>query len=138
MLSGVPRSPTQKAFSLADPAVAERVLVDAGFGEVRVVDVREPVYYGADPQAACEAIRGLQIGQDLLEGLNQAQVDQAYRRLLDVLACSRQRGRCLVRLPGVDHHRGKALTELAAAARQVLGELPVWRLKARLKASSDS
>jgi ubiquinone/menaquinone biosynthesis C-methylase UbiE len=71
------------AFSLADPAVAEQLLIEAGFGEVQFVDVREPVYYGSDPEAACAAIRSLQMGQDLLEGQDP---DQAYQRLLEVLA----------------------------------------------------
>jgi SAM-dependent methyltransferase len=74
------------AFSLADPDVAERLLVGAGFGEVQVVDVREPVYYGPDPEAVCAAIRSLHMARDLLEGLDPEQTDQAFRRLIDVLA----------------------------------------------------
>lgn len=74
------------AFSLADPEVAERLLVGAGFGEVQLIDVREPVYYGPNPEAACDAIRSLQMGPDLFEGLDQAEIDQAFQRLLDTLA----------------------------------------------------
>jgi SAM-dependent methyltransferase len=74
------------AFSLADPKVAERLLVGAGFGEVQVIEVREPVYYGATAEAACNAIRGLQMGQDLFEGLDHAEIDQAFQRLREVLA----------------------------------------------------
>jgi len=90
LASGSAAPARSAAFSLAEPEVAERLLVDAGFEEVRVVEVREPVYYGPDPKAACDAIRSLQLGQDLLEGLDEAQTAQAYQRLLDVLA-ARQR-----------------------------------------------
>jgi hypothetical protein len=58
VLGGAAGAAAREAFSLADPEMAERLLVGAGFGEVRIMDVREPVYYGPDPQAACEAIRG--------------------------------------------------------------------------------
>jgi SAM-dependent methyltransferase len=78
--------PPGAAFSLADPDVAERLLVGTGFGDVQIVDVREPVYYGPDPDAVCEAIRNLHMARDLLEGLDPDQTDQAFRRLLDVLA----------------------------------------------------
>jgi SAM-dependent methyltransferase len=78
--------PPSAAFSLADPDVAERLLVGAGFGEVQVVDVREPVYYGPDPGAVCAAIRSLNMARDLLEGLDPGQTDQAFQRLTDVLA----------------------------------------------------
>jgi ubiquinone/menaquinone biosynthesis C-methylase UbiE len=70
------------AFSLADPADAERLLTAAGFIDVQVTDVREPVYYGPDPEAAYNAIRSLGMTQDL----DPAQTEHAHQRLLDILA----------------------------------------------------
>ncbi|WP_433167558.1 class I SAM-dependent methyltransferase [Kribbella sp. CA-247076] len=54
----------EAAFSLADPATTERILADAGFTDVQLEDVREPVYYGADVETALDAIRTLQMGSD--------------------------------------------------------------------------
>lgn len=66
------------AFSLADPATAERLLTAAGFTDVEVTDVREPVYYGANAEAAHDAIRGL--------GMADGADARAQNRLLAVLA----------------------------------------------------
>lgn len=74
------------AFSLADPASAERVLTGAGFDRIEVVDVREPVYYGPDSDAACDAAYALQTTQDLLTGLDPAQTEQALERLRAAVA----------------------------------------------------
>ena len=77
---------TGGAFSLADPATAERLLTAAGFKEIQVTDVREPVYYGPDAEAACAAARSLQLTQNLLAGLNPAETEQALQRLHDTFA----------------------------------------------------
>ena len=52
------------AFSLADPPAVERILGSAGFADVTLTDVDEPVYYGPDPQAALEWVRGFAAAQD--------------------------------------------------------------------------
>jgi ubiquinone/menaquinone biosynthesis C-methylase UbiE len=77
---------TGGAFSLADPATSERLLTTAGFKEIEVTDVREPVYYGPDAETACNAARSLQLTQNLLAGLNPAQTDEALQRLVDTFA----------------------------------------------------
>jgi SAM-dependent methyltransferase len=64
-------------FSLADPAVTERILRDAGFTDVHHDDVREPVYYGPDTAAALDWVRGF----SYLKGL-----DSAGERLEQVVA----------------------------------------------------
>lgn len=74
------------AFSLANPADAERLLTAAGFIDVEVTDVREPVYYGSDAEAAFNAIRSLGMAQDLRADLDPAQTEHANQRLLDTLA----------------------------------------------------
>jgi SAM-dependent methyltransferase len=66
-------------FSLAEPATIEHLLTAAGFIDVRFTDVREPVYYGPDADAAFNAIRGLWMTHDLLGDLNQA--ERALKRL---------------------------------------------------------
>jgi SAM-dependent methyltransferase len=72
------------AFSLADPAVVEDVLTRAGFTGVALTDLREPVYYGADADAALDAARALRMTQDLLAAA--ADPDAALDRLRAVLA----------------------------------------------------
>jgi SAM-dependent methyltransferase len=73
-------------FSLANPATAERLLTAAGFTHIQVTDVREPVYYGPDTEAACNAARSLRMTQDLLADLDPAQTEHALQRLLAILA----------------------------------------------------
>jgi SAM-dependent methyltransferase len=46
-------------FAFADPDRAREVVGGAGFADVRVADVREPVLLGPDPDAACELMAGL-------------------------------------------------------------------------------
>jgi ubiquinone/menaquinone biosynthesis C-methylase UbiE len=65
------------AFSLADPATTQSLLTKAGFTDVELTEVREPVYYGADAQAATDAIHGLGMADDA--------PDRALDRLLAVL-----------------------------------------------------
>jgi SAM-dependent methyltransferase len=72
------------AFSLADPVVTERLLTAAGFTDVQVTDVREPVYYGPDADAACDAVRGLWMTRDLdPAGLDRLRAILANRQTAD-------------------------------------------------------
>lgn len=82
----LPGSLGRGAFSLADPAEAERVLTAAGFADVQVVDVRESVYYGADAEDACNAVRSLWLAQGLLAELDPSQAERASERLLSTFA----------------------------------------------------
>lgn len=77
---------TGGAFSLADPATAQRILTVAGFTGIDITDVREPVYYGKDAETAYEAASSLQMTHDLVAGLDPAQAEQARQRLLTNLA----------------------------------------------------
>lgn len=85
----LPAPSTAAAFSLADPAIAERLLTSAGFTEIQVTDVHEPVYYGPDVEAAYNAARRLQLAQDLLAGLTPAETDEALDRLRATFAARR-------------------------------------------------
>jgi len=72
------------AFSLGDPAVATDLLRASGFVSLDFAEVHEPVFYGSDVDAACEAVTGLQFARDLLARTN-AEGDAARRRLRDLL-----------------------------------------------------
>ncbi|MBW0114203.1 class I SAM-dependent methyltransferase [Pseudonocardia abyssalis] len=80
----VPRGPD--AFSLADPAVTEDLLVAAGFTDVGFTDVHEPVHYGPDPAAAFDNVFRLPGYAELLADLDAPAAEQARTRLRAVLA----------------------------------------------------
>jgi SAM-dependent methyltransferase len=72
-------------FSLADPAATERVLAVAGFTGIAFADIHEPVLYGPDPAAACDAVLGLRHAHDLLAGLDPRAAEKALDRLRALL-----------------------------------------------------
>jgi SAM-dependent methyltransferase len=71
------------AFSLGDPTVAEGLLTTAGFTDVRITDVREPIYYGADPDAAVDSVRALRMVSDQVDA---TETEQALGRLRSLMA----------------------------------------------------
>jgi SAM-dependent methyltransferase len=73
-------------FSLADQEVAERVLTAAGFTGVSITDVREPVFYGADPEAAVDAVLTLYMASDVLGRLDNDETERAVDRLRTAVA----------------------------------------------------
>ena len=83
--SGPPSPVADGAFSLADPAKVDTILTAAGFLDVQLVEVREPVYYGADGEAALHAVRSLQMTSELLSDLDDASAERALDRLRAVL-----------------------------------------------------
>lgn len=76
-------SPAAAAFSLADPAVTTRVLTAGGFASVAFADVHEPVFYGANVDAAYAAVVDLFVGRDAPADTNADQSLQRLRTLLD-------------------------------------------------------
>jgi SAM-dependent methyltransferase len=68
-------------FSLADPADTRRMLTAAGFAGIAFSDIHEPVLYGPDPAAACDAVLGLRHARDLLVGLDAPTSEHALDRL---------------------------------------------------------
>ncbi|MFQ6392333.1 class I SAM-dependent methyltransferase [Nocardia sp. KC 131] len=88
LVGGAPPAPAagDGAFSLADPATVDGVLTTAGFTDVRVTDVSEPVYYGADPDAAVDAVPVLHMASDLLAQLDADETERALERLRMVMA----------------------------------------------------
>ncbi|MBW8484331.1 class I SAM-dependent methyltransferase [Actinomadura parmotrematis] len=73
-------------FSLADPAAVERLLAGAGFTGTAFADVREPVYYGPDVDAALAWVRGFVSTREALERMGPADAERALGRLRATLA----------------------------------------------------
>jgi SAM-dependent methyltransferase len=67
-------------FGLADPDLVDGLLRGAGFTDVRVVDVREPVLFGPDPGAARDVMAGLLSW--MLDGRDDAAREHARAALL--------------------------------------------------------
>jgi len=89
-LSG-PAGPTAVAgegpdpFSLADPTTVEGILRAAGFADIGLTDLHEPVYYGPDATAALAWVRGFSCTNEFLNGLDPAAAARALARLRDML-----------------------------------------------------
>ena len=79
-LPGIPAG-VPGPFGLADPDRVRRVLAAAGFADVDLADVREPVRLGADPDDAYAFVSGLGPVRGLLGGLD----DAARAGALDLL-----------------------------------------------------
>jgi SAM-dependent methyltransferase len=73
-------------FSLADPTTVEGILRAAGFVDTGLTGVGEPVYYGPDPTAALDWVRGFACTNEFLKRLNPAAAAGALARLRDALA----------------------------------------------------
>lgn len=82
---GVPRSGPDP-FSLADPDVVHTVLNEAGFGDVALTEVDEPVYFGRDAGEALSFVCGFADTKAALAVVGQ---DEGRRRLLSAL-CRRE------------------------------------------------
>jgi SAM-dependent methyltransferase len=54
-----PQPGTPGPFSLSDPDRVRRLLTSAGFVDVRLQGLSEPMYFGPDPDDACQFISGL-------------------------------------------------------------------------------
>jgi ubiquinone/menaquinone biosynthesis C-methylase UbiE len=74
------------AFSLGDPNTIERTLESAGFADITISDVNEPVYYGPDIAAALDWISGFSTTKTALQGItpeNQERTLSAFREMLE-------------------------------------------------------
>jgi SAM-dependent methyltransferase len=81
-----PPPPGMDPCSLGDPAATARLLEDAGFADIHFEDVREPVFYGHDVDAALAVVRGFQDTTAALGRLSDAEADRAVERLRETLA----------------------------------------------------
>jgi SAM-dependent methyltransferase len=68
-------------FSLADPAHTRSLLTDAGFTDVALDDRREPMWFGADADAAFAFVSSLGVARGILGGLD----DGGRTRALEAL-----------------------------------------------------
>ncbi|MDT5149066.1 MAG: hypothetical protein QOI01_799 [Mycobacterium sp.] len=83
---GAPSTPVgDAAFSLADPAKVHAILSGAGFVDVQLAEVREPVYYGASAASALHSIRSLRMTSEMLGDQDDASTDRALSRLRTIL-----------------------------------------------------
>jgi SAM-dependent methyltransferase len=78
--------PGADPFSLGDPEATARILEGAGFDGIRFEDVREPVLYGHDLDAALAIVRGFQDTSAALSSLSDAEAARAVERLRETLA----------------------------------------------------
>jgi SAM-dependent methyltransferase len=86
VLAGRPLSPPPGVpgpFALAEPEVVDALLRGAGWTDVQVVDVREPVLFGPDPVAARDVLADLLSW--LLDGRDTAERERARAALLAVM-----------------------------------------------------
>jgi SAM-dependent methyltransferase len=81
-----PPQPGTDAFSLGDAEATTRLLEGAGFAGIRCEDVREPVFYGRDVDAALAVVRGFQDTSAALARLSDGEAADAVERLRATLA----------------------------------------------------
>jgi SAM-dependent methyltransferase len=81
-----PPPPRLDPFSMADPNRVRSILSSAGFIEIAVEDVHEPVYYGPDTATAFDLVRDMQEPRDLLAQMDARSAQRALGRLRDLLA----------------------------------------------------
>jgi hypothetical protein len=81
-----PPQPGGDPFSLGDAEATAGILESAGFDGVRFEDVREPVLYGDDLDAALAFVRGFQSTSAALASLNDAEAARTVERLREMLA----------------------------------------------------
>jgi SAM-dependent methyltransferase len=85
----LPPPPNADPFSLGDAEATEGILVRAGFDAVRFEDVREPVLYGRDIDAALEFVSSFQNVSGALTSMSQKDAARALQRLRETLAAHR-------------------------------------------------
>jgi len=81
-----PPQPGADPFSLGDAQATAALLEGAGFDRVRFEDVREPVFYGHDVDAALAIVRGFQDTSAALASLSDGEAARAVERLREMLA----------------------------------------------------
>ena len=81
-----PPGPGMDPFSLGDAEATARLLERAGFEGVGFDDVREPVFYGHDLDAALTFVRGWQTTTKALERLGEHEAGRAVARVRETLA----------------------------------------------------
>ncbi|MEV0720129.1 methyltransferase domain-containing protein [Asanoa sp. NPDC050611] len=76
-------------FSLADPARLEEILRAAGFADLALEDVHEPVFFGPDTAAALAWVNGFTCTSEACKRLDPAAAARAQERLHETLEARR-------------------------------------------------
>ena len=84
--SGAAPQPGADPFSLGDAETTAGLLEDAGFDGMQFEDVREPVFYGHDLDAALATVRGFQDTSAALASLTDDEAARTVERLREMLA----------------------------------------------------
>jgi SAM-dependent methyltransferase/pimeloyl-ACP methyl ester carboxylesterase len=85
-VAGVAPVPGVNPFSMADPDEVRSILGAAGFVEVSLAEVREPVYYGPDVVDALDLVRDMKHFRTVLARLRAPVAERALIRLREMLA----------------------------------------------------
>ncbi|MFC6013373.1 class I SAM-dependent methyltransferase [Nocardia lasii] len=85
VLAAVIATPGRGPFSLGDPAITESLLAAAGFVDIRLADIDEPVYYGPDVPAAYDNLLRLTGFTAFLAALEPSDAEHARARLRAIL-----------------------------------------------------
>jgi SAM-dependent methyltransferase len=80
-----PTPPGADPFSLGDAELTARILQRAGFDDVRVEEVHEPVFYGRDLDAALAVVTGFQNTSAALASLSDGAAARTVKRLREML-----------------------------------------------------
>jgi SAM-dependent methyltransferase len=80
-----PPPPGADPFSLGDAEATAGLLESAGFGDIQIEDVDEPVLYGHDLDAALAFVRGFQSTSAALASLSDAEAARTVERLREML-----------------------------------------------------
>jgi SAM-dependent methyltransferase len=91
-----PPQPGADPFALGDSEATAALLGGAGFADIQFTDVHEPVFYGADVDAALEVVVGFQDTEAALAGLGDDEAARTVERLRDMLAAHYRDGRGVV------------------------------------------
>lgn len=81
-----PPPPGADAFSLGDAEATARILKGAGFTGMRFQDVREPVFYGQNVDAALAVVRGFQDTSAALASLSDREAARTVECLRETMA----------------------------------------------------
>jgi hypothetical protein len=81
-----PAPPGADPFSLGDPEATTPLLESAGFDDVRFEEVREPVFYGPDVDAALAVVTGFQSTSAALASMSEGEAARTVERLRTMLA----------------------------------------------------
>ena len=92
IFAGEHPAPAADPFSLADLATVGTILTAAGFADVNITGVHEPVYYGSDAASALRVMLSLQMTKDRLAPLDAASTGYAPGQLRAALATHQSSG----------------------------------------------